>query len=203
MTTAAGSDRYEVEQKFRLSDADRLARELARLGWRAATAIEQVDTYFAHPARDFSQTDEALRLRQVDQQNVLTYKGPKIDQTTKTREEIELPIGAGGKNAVQLRHLLQALGFREVAQVKKHRQAGDVAWEDRAIEVSIDKVEEVGLFVELELVADRSQVEFAKQTLQSLASHLQLRDSERRSYLELLLEVRSAGQHRPSDVGEA
>jgi len=58
------------------------------------------------------------------------------------------------------------------------------------IEVSLDEVEELGTFVELELVAGASRIESAKALLAELAGRLGLAESERRGYLELLLERR-------------
>jgi adenylate cyclase class IV len=46
----------------------------------------------------------------------------------------------------------------------------------------------VGTFVELEIVSDEEGVEQAKKHLATLAGELGLSGSERRSYLELLLE---------------
>ena len=68
---------------------------MIELGATIEPPVVQVDQYFAHPARDFAQTDEALRLRRVGKQNFITYKGSKIDATTKTRREIELPLAPG------------------------------------------------------------------------------------------------------------
>ncbi|HUG89298.1 MAG TPA: CYTH domain-containing protein, partial [Planctomycetaceae bacterium] len=56
---------YEVELKFPLSDSERVQAELGRLGARPNESVEQIDRYFNHPARDFGETDEALRIRQV------------------------------------------------------------------------------------------------------------------------------------------
>ena len=80
---------YEVEQKFQISDSPKLEAQLLGIGAAPFLQIEQVDTYFAHPARDFGQTDEAFRLRRIGEKNYVTYKGPKIDATTKTRQEME------------------------------------------------------------------------------------------------------------------
>ena len=86
---------FEVEQKFRVDGFAEIETHLARLGAEIENPIEQVDTYFAHPQRDFAATDEALRIRQVGDENFVTYKGPKIDSQTKTRREIELPFASG------------------------------------------------------------------------------------------------------------
>src|SRR5947209_1900997 len=102
--------KYEVEQKYRYpADLD-LEKRLNDLGAAWHEPVQQVDTYFAHPARDFAATDEALRIRSVGEQNFVTYKGPKIDKTTKTRHELELPLASGHKAAEQFGQLLQALG---------------------------------------------------------------------------------------------
>ena len=127
---------------------------LAALGAGVSAAEEEVDLYFAHPQRDFAATDEALRLRQKGVQGYITYKGPKIDATTKTRREIELPLGEAAGAVAAWRGLLEVLGFRGVAEVRKSRRKALVSWQDRQVEVSLDVVEGLGTFVELELMAD-------------------------------------------------
>jgi len=79
---------YEVEQKFPVSDMPALQERLIALGATIGETQVEVDLYFGHPARDFSKTDEALRIRRIGAKNCITYKGPKIDITTKTRCEI-------------------------------------------------------------------------------------------------------------------
>ena len=59
---------YEVEQKFRVNDMLAVEHALRRLGAHIEPPQLQVDCYFAHPARDFAKTDEALRIRRVGEQ---------------------------------------------------------------------------------------------------------------------------------------
>ena len=66
--------------------------------------------------RDFAQTDEALRIRQVSGANQITYKGPKIDEATKTRREIEIPLAPGTDLVTKYQELLEAIGFRWAAE---------------------------------------------------------------------------------------
>jgi adenylate cyclase, class 2 len=61
------------------------------------------------------------------------------------------------------------------------------------VEASLDEVERLGTFAELELIVEPDGVEAAKQCIASLAKELGLEGSERRSYLELLME-RGSGQ---------
>jgi len=180
---------YEVEQKFRLSDPAALEARLRELGSASFEEIEQVDSYFAHPSRDFAETDEALRIRRVGDQNFVTYKGPKLDATTKTRREIELPLPGVDAYFRQFRTLLEVLGFQLVADVHKRRRQTTLVWDDAHVEVTMDDVAGVGLYAEIELAADENGLEDAKDRLSTLAAELGLTASERRSYLELLLGV--------------
>ncbi len=179
---------YEVEQKFPVDDLSAVAAQLAALGAVAREPVTQIDTYYAHPVRDFSRTDEALRIRQIGENNRLTYKGPKLDAATKTRREIELPFASGNSTAAELDALLRELGFRPVRQVTKQRRPLTLRWQDRQIEVALDEVEGLGSFVELEIAAGEEELDTARSTIVALARHLNLPPDERRSYLELLLE---------------
>jgi adenylate cyclase class 2 len=102
---------YEVEQKFPVAELAAVQERLVALGAQLQAEREDRDLYFAHPARDFARTDEALRIRRVGTSNFITYKGPKIDPATKTRREIELDLPPGETAAAQWTELLEYLGF--------------------------------------------------------------------------------------------
>jgi adenylate cyclase class 2 len=182
--------RYEVEQKFPVADMAALEAKVAALGATLSEPESEIDHYYAHPARDFAASDEALRVRRTDSSSYLTYKGPKVDTTTKTRREIELELWAQEAKVQSLENLLEALGFTPVAEVCKYRRKATISWQGRQIEAALDEVVDVGTFVELELVAEDEEVEPAKACIASLAQALGLSGSERRSYLELLLKRR-------------
>lgn len=179
----------EVEQKFRVEKVDKVAQRLDQLGADRQPAIRQVDTYFAHPSRDFAQTDEALRLRQVGESNVITYKGPKLDLETKTRQEIELPLGDGTFSHNAWAELLAAVGFGQVLKVAKLRTPYHLLADGLAVEVVIDVVDGLGTFVEVEAAAEEATCNAARSVVASVAGQLGLTASERRSYLELLLDI--------------
>ena len=179
---------FEVEQKFRLEDGQQVEAKLAGLGSSFGTPFEQLDQYFAHPCRDFGETDEALRIRRVGDRAFVTYKGPKIDETTKTRLEIELPLSNGSEGAKGFATLFEVLGFGRVIQIRKMRRTAHVSWQGRNVEAVLDEVATLGRFVELELSADSQGIDAAKRCVAELANALGLTQNERRSYLELLLE---------------
>ena len=153
--------KYEVEQKFRCDDPEALIAKLAT-DTKFGDPIEQVDRYFAHPSRDFSETDEALRIRRHGDTCVITYKGPKLDAETKTRREIELPLSSQPDDVEQYAELLIALGFNPVADVCKKRRCADLRWEGSDFEIALDEVVEVGSFVEIETGAEDDTLDEAR-----------------------------------------
>jgi adenylate cyclase class 2 len=177
----------EVEQKFLLDMPEVTLARLEMLDIEWQPEIEQVDRYFNHPGRDFGVTDEALRLRSVDGQNWITYKGPKLDQLTKTRRELELPLADGEAWPAEYGKLLAALGFRAVREVRKTRRPGQLFHHGMPVEVAWDTIAGLGQFLELELVVEDQFVADAQAVLLDLAGELHLGKPERRSYLELLL----------------
>jgi adenylate cyclase class 2 len=177
----------EVEVKYPVADFAPLERRLRERGARPAPPIDEADHYFNAPDRDFAQTDEALRLRRIGPANRVTYKGPRRDPRTKTRTEIEIPLGEGDQVASDFTQLLTQLGYRSVAVVKKRRQIYALDRDGFAIEVCLDEVAEVGRFAELEIQAPEDGLDAAREVLLCLAGELGLTNMERRSYLELLL----------------
>lgn len=177
----------EVELKFRVDDPSRVRDVVRTLEARQGETVGQVDTYFAHPVRDFATTDEALRVRIVGPTGCVTYKGPLLDAVTKSREETELWFAGGAADAERFGGVLERLGFMRVRAVVKRREPWSLGWQGRDVEVALDEVEGLGTFVELETGASRESFEDAKASLLALAERLELRDSERRSYLALLL----------------
>ena len=173
----------EIENKYPIDDVARLEERLRAIGATRLGHTEQADTYYGHPSRDFAETDEALRIRRTAGEARVTYKGPKLDQATKTRHEIETPLAEPDAWPA----LLVALGFREVATVRKQRERFELSRPPFEIEICIDRVDRVGQFAEIEIVADEAEREAAQRVLAELADELSLANPERRSYLEMLL----------------
>ena len=180
---------YEVENKFPVATLEEVVQQLTELGAVFRDVIEQADVYFAHPVRNFAETDEALRIRQVGETNLVTYKGPRIDKATKTRREIELPLAPGSKHVADYTTLFEELGFRTVAVVSKQRRGGHLTWNQWSVELALDEVDGLGQFVELEIVVEQDRLPAAQQAVLELAAHLGLPEPERRSYLEMILGV--------------
>lgn len=174
----------EIEQKFAIADAAGLIERLQALSPKSLGTTEQQDTYYNHPARDFRTTGEALRIRRTAGHAVVTYKGPKLDATVKTRREVELPL----TEPEAWQELLETLGFCEVASVGKIRHRYQLARPPFTMEVDIDTVKDVGQFAEVEVLADEAHAAAARQAVVDLAHELGLQEPEPRSYLRMWLE---------------
>lgn len=144
------------------------------------------DIYFQHPCRDFSKTDEALRIRikrfNGHFESFLTYKGPKVDNESKTRKEIEVVIS----DIDAYIDLLRSLGFKDVLTVVKIREK---YYAEKGVTIALDEVEGLGKFIEIEkLVRDEKSIEKEVKKLKNILKSLGVKKFERKSYLELLLE---------------
>jgi adenylate cyclase class 2 len=189
---------FEVEIKFRAVDHEGLERQLTAIGAEAGDEIEQQDVYLSHPSRDFALTGEAFRLRSEGVSNRLTYKGRKHAGPTKTREEVEVGFEHGAEAWGRMLRVLEALGFRTVATVRKIRRPFKLVRGARPIEVVLDRVEGLGTFAEVEALASSGDLADAQAKVQSLARELGLAEVEPRSYLRMLLESEGRGSGKPA-----
>lgn len=180
----------EIEIKFSVADFGKLQAQLAEWGATVGVRQKEMDQYYQAPDRNFARTDEAFRLRCIDGQAYLTYKGPRIDAQTKTRTEIEVPILSEPKVVEQLGELFRHLGYRPALCVRKQRQFWHLSRGGFDLQVCLDEVEGLGRFVELEICAPAEDLETARTVLLDTATELGLTNPERRSYLELLLAQR-------------
>ena len=180
----------EIELKYPVADFGGVERQLAAWGVCSAETLPEADHYYNAPDRDFAQTDEAFRLRRIGAENRITYKGPKQPGRAKTRTEIELGLEPGEATADAFCRLVAQLGYRPVAVVRKRRTPYHLERTGFALEVCCDEVEDLGRFVEVEIVAPPAQRARAEQVLHDVAQELGLAQVESRSYLQLLLAKR-------------
>lgn len=167
----------EVEVKARAPQD--MAERIADLGAALLVVENHHDLYFNSPLRDFKASDEALRIRIKEEGARLTYKGPKLDQTTKSRLEMTVKIDDSAK----MEQILSALGFVLSAQVRKRRSK--YAFE--GVILALDEVEGLGSFLEVE-AQGQGDYEAQRQKVLSILSRLGLHESIRSSYLQLLEE---------------
>jgi adenylate cyclase class 2 len=190
---------FEIEVKFRVADHAELERRLAERGLSSGSKLEHEDVYLAHPSRDFALTGEAFRIRSEGISNRITYKGPKLQGPTKTREEIEVEFSEGVEARERLGRAFELLGFRPVAVVRKRRSEYHLEFGGRPMVVALDLAEGLGAFAEVEtLVEAADDLAEAQGAVLDLARELGLAEVEPRSYLRMLLEAQGVPVRNPA-----
>ncbi|MFC7186535.1 class IV adenylate cyclase [Halorubrum yunnanense] len=193
---------FEVEIKVP-ADVDAVRDRLRRAGAERVDARRQRDAYYDAPHRDFAETDEALRMRHEtplpggsgatdaaggepgssgSETTKITYKGPLLDEESKTRAEHETEVADSEAAA----GVLSGLGFEPAATVEKRREF----WAYDGFTVTLDAVDGLGEFVEIErAVDDESAIEAVRDDALAALDRLGLDGAEqvRTSYLGLLL----------------
>lgn len=192
---------YEIETKIKIVDIDLLNKKLVELKAKKSAILDQIDTYYNYPveSRDFSKTDEALRLRKTIESDPktlkkpkevvdLTYKGPNLDKVIKTRVEHVCHVIEADK----IEEILKALSFKKVISITKHREVFELNYKDNKIEVLIDTIEHLpGSYFEAEiLVKDEKLIDSYKNVLFSFIQECEYskKDILPKTYLEMVLE---------------
>jgi adenylate cyclase class 2 len=202
---------YEVEVKVRAEHAP-VRDRLSAAGADHVERVRQEDTYYDAPHRDFAATDEALRLRRETRVPIasgggtdgrssgetasddggavpdaetavrVTYKGPLVDESSKTREEHE----AGVCDPESMEGVLDGLGFAPAATVEKSRDR----YRLDGYTVTLDAVDGLGEFVEVESEASaEADVDDVREGAFDVLRDVGLDPSDqlRTSYLGMLL----------------
>ncbi len=180
---------FEIEIKVRVAALEPIETRLCTSGAELIADQNEHDIYFNAPQRDFAVTDEALRLRYVENQKCgkvmppcITYKGPKTGREGfKAREEIIVDLSSGEEFSV----ILERLGFRKTADVIKHRKIYRVSG---AI-VTLDEIDGVGVFSEIEADADLGEEEAVDVINRTAAAAGITGERLMKSYLEIVLET--------------
>lgn len=171
----------EIEIKVRVPDLQPIRERIRLSGAALLGEGVEYDAYYNSPERDFASTDEALRLRKADDYALLTYKGPKIGSGSfKAREELNIRV----ESLDTMDLLLQRIGFQKTAYVKKYRESYRIG----QATVTLDTVENLGTFAEIEAAAELSQEE-AEHEIERIAKEYGIQGERLTlSYLELLLQ---------------
>ena len=180
----------EVEAKFPLYNMEYVIENIKKLNLDEVVRTQiQIDSYYTPAHRNFLESDiisEWLRIRETDQGCSLNFKqwlaiGAVIQNQC---NEYETQI----TDSFALKSIVSALDFKQIIVVNKTRNS----WIYDKVEISIDYVEELGAFIELEAVnkVEESEIEnmnnYFNYILEMLGAKVGERD--RRGYPYLLLE---------------
>lgn len=197
MSTLDLSPSYvEVECKYRLTKSDDYYTSALDLrngvngvfkGWDNES---HEDTFYDTDDHALQAQGKTLRLRQFltqGQGQELTAKGPRLGSVSgaKARVEYTSKITRGQTNKI-----LSLLNYTPTFTYFKKRRSCKVWFEGEAVNVSLDGIEGLGRFMELELMVLEGEQAEAGAKLKRLAATLGLSESELelRSYSELVKE---------------
>ena len=177
----------EVELKVKVPSLEPVREQLLKKGAECSGRIHEHDIYYNAPHRDFGVTDEAVRVRYTNDHAVVTYKGAKIKKFgLKAREELNIAVESGKV----FETMLDRLGFTKTTDVNKWREN----YRFSGAAISLDEVDELGTFVEIEIMAEAENSNAAV-LIERIAKEIGVSGEPiLASYLEMLLSKRSAVQ---------
>lgn len=162
----------EIEIRYRLNPSQKkqILSTLKTFAWKPKE-IDQQDSYFCSKeyvlAKKTRECPYVLRIRTTDAKSELAFKS---FQGGDGSSWIELETVVGDPSAMWsiLEHLKQS----HYLQINKTRLSGII----EGVEVNIDEIENLGNFVELEVLADQEDVSSARIHLSKIASKIGLMD---------------------------
>jgi adenylate cyclase class 2 len=163
------------------------------------SSIKEVDQYFNSSKKSFlapSYPYEWLRLRKKNSHVILNYKHwyPVNSPISTHCAELEAEVS----DYDSLMRIFKAVGIRSLITVEKAREK---YLYNNDFEISLDHVQELGYFIEIEFVGNKSSISDAQMEITKLAMklNLDLSKKDNRGYPYLLLEKRNLLKHDKND----
>jgi len=150
----------EVELKFPLLNPEELTQQLNSIATPQKRDTIQKDTYYIPPHRNFLRDkpiSEWLRIRETKDKFTVNYKkwhnaGGKCE--TNSCDELETGIN----NVSILKQIFSNLNFKDIIIVEKLRNT----WHYKNVEIAVDKINELGFFIEVEAKGNFKDIDEAK-----------------------------------------
>jgi adenylate cyclase class 2 len=146
------NDNLEVEVKLKVKDnnAAAIRKKLGILGFNLAMEESfEHNIVFDTEEKDLKKKHQLLRLRQVNNHTILTFKRPaekKVEEGDyKIREELEIEVS----DFETAQTILTGLGYEIVFIYEKYREVYKMETENGTVEIMIDRTP-IGLFIEIE-----------------------------------------------------
>ncbi len=174
----------EFEVKVRISEEElRKLREVLKNELRGEYlgGFREEDIYVDLSRCGINREEVALRIRRRGSEGRITLKKRIHSEVAKIREELEVEVSDPSKLVEMVRAL--GLDYIEVVKEREVFRVGD------KIKVSLDRVEGLGTFIEVEVINPSSEEEF-NELVNTLLTKLGLSGREliTKSYLEMSLE---------------
>lgn len=155
----------EVELKFKLDSKKELLEKLSELGVALSVPRKQHDWIYMRNGKSFGDLEvgEAIiRIRKEGDNTITTIK--KYVDGIKDRQEVECGIS----DASLFAEYLEMLGFKLLVEVEKERVIGHY----HNASITLDHVNELGDFSEIEVIAHDDSVIDARKQVEDIAKVL-------------------------------
>ena len=161
------SKRVEIEQKFYCNNHEKLLEIINKNNLKKCSEKYESDEYFTDINSIYIKNRTCLRIRNVDNKYLeLTFKG-KSKELTNNYAKIENNINLDISNYDSIVGLLYSLGYFSYSVVNKNRTTYTKKVDDFEYNVMIDKIENLGDFVEFELLyyKDEKDIDYLQKEL--------------------------------------
>lgn len=149
------SNVIEIEESYYLdNNYTNILKKIKEENFEFTKDITEEDTYFTDKDFNFIKDRVCLRTRKVNEDFLeITYK-PKTDKITEKygKREVNLKIDPDDYN--DAKYIIQELGYIKYVSFKKHRKIYSKTINRFKYSVMIDSIENIGDFIELEILAD-------------------------------------------------
>ena len=133
------TNEIEIKLKVDNNEYTRILNLIKKCSFNKAN-VNQIDTYYNLTSRDFNQ--EWLRIRNEDGKYIFNYK-KKIDNSHYEKYDVLI------YNVNNLNIILSTLGVKSIGTINKNRI---IYIYKNKYEFSFDTIEDIGMFIEIELI---------------------------------------------------
>jgi predicted adenylyl cyclase CyaB len=192
-----GNLTYEFELRFVVEDYAPILDSLRKMKATIKDELIEKDLYFSTPPSGTVEKGSIIRVREDIKQNderkvILSYKSPNVLRGgVETREEIEVQVLS---DVLSLTKLLGKIDLKPLVPVSKRRVEYSLDYNGVHFTVTLDNVDSLGSFVEIELMSHRKDdAKILIALSEELATKLNLDKTRKISlgYHEMMLEKRN------------
>lgn len=152
------SNVIEIEESYYLdNNYTNILKKIKEENFEFTKDITEEDTYFTDKDFNFIKDKVCLRTRKVNEDFLeITYK-PKTDKTTEKYGKKEVNLKIDPKDYKDAKYIIEELGYIEYVSFKKNRKIYSKTINGLKYSVMIDTIENIGDFIELEILSDNAE----------------------------------------------
>lgn len=152
------SNRIELEAAYILGENySSIYEKIKKENFIFVSENIEEDTYYTDKEEAFIKDRICLRTRKINDEFLeLTYK-PKVDDKLEKYGKKEINVELKVKDYDDIKYIIEELGYIEYVSFKKHRETFSKKIDDIEYNIMIDKIENIGNFIELEILTDTEE----------------------------------------------